>query len=86
LELLYHLSEQGIFGSVIRVRFGQNDAKGHREAIHIPGDDQQHKANAKEPGVMLTFSTFLGGGMFGASFGDVAAITNLEENAVFRRR
>jgi hypothetical protein len=84
--VLQHLSEQGLFGSVIRVRFGQNKAKANRDAIDIPGDDQQHKANAEKPGVLLAFATFLGGGIFGASFGDMAAITNREENAVFRWR
>ena len=57
--------------------FGQNDAQGHGNAIDIPGHDQQDKADAEKPGIVLTFATSLGCGRFGTAFGDVTAVANV---------
>ena len=38
--------------------FEQNDEKAHRYAIVISDGNQQHEADAGEPGLLLAFSTF----------------------------
>ena len=40
-KVAHHLAKQSIFRLVLRMAFGPNKAKGHRQTVHIPVDDQQ---------------------------------------------
>ena len=85
-KLSYHLAKQRIFVSVVRMRFGKNQAEGYRNAIHIPLRHQQPKADAEKPRMMLTFSTFLRHRILLAPFGSFTAVPPQVEYPVFRRR
>src|SRR6266487_6315074 len=64
----YHLTEQGIFTAITGVALGQNEPKAHGEAIPVPCRHQQHEAQTKKPGMMLTYPAFLRDRILGASF------------------
>jgi hypothetical protein len=59
------------------MRFGQDDAKGHRKTVDIPGDDQQSKANTEKPVLVLGVSPFLSDGTLLGAFGFMANPFNM---------
>ena len=82
----HHLTEQRIFRAILRMGFRSNQAKGHRQAIAVPRDDQQREADPAKPGLMLAFATFLGQGMLHPSLGFDTAIPHQRERPVLGRR
>ncbi len=66
--------------------FGQDDAKGHGQAIDIPGDDEQGETDAEKPVLMFGVAPFLGEGVLLGAFGFMAAIANDINDAVVGRR
>src|SRR5215475_12760266 len=81
-----HLTEQGIFTAITGVALGQNEPKAHEEAIVVPCRHQQHEAQAKKPGMMLTDAPFLRHGIFGAAFVGMAAVAKEIQHAIGRER
>lgn len=85
-ELFEHVSKQGVLFSVIGMRFRQDDAKGDRNTLDVPGHDQQGKANPEKPIFMLGSATLLGKGVFLGAFGFMTAIANDIDRAIICRR
>src|SRR2546426_6197666 len=71
-----HLTEQHIFCLGLRMVFRSNEAKGHRQAIHIPVDNQQGETDAEKPGMMLAFTSFLCQGILEAPLGFVTPVAH----------
>jgi hypothetical protein len=61
---------------------GQDDTEGHRETVDIPGHDQEGKADAEQPRVMVTCAALLGQRVFARAFVFVAAITDDGEDTI----
>src|SRR5262249_33867036 len=83
---LHHLAKQGIFAAIRRMAFGQNEPKTRRHAIVVPCRHQQHEAQAKKPGMMLTDTPFLRHRILGAAFVGVTAVAKQRQDAVGWRR
>jgi len=66
------------------VALGQNEPKAHWEAIVVPCRHQQHEAQAKKPGMMLTETPFLHYRILRPTFVGVAAIAKKIQDAVRR--
>src|SRR5436189_5632613 len=66
--------------------FRSDQTKSHWEAIDIPVDDQQGKANPEKPRVMFAFPSFLGQGSLSTPLGFVTAVTNKVDVPILGRR
>ena len=82
----HHLAKQGMFAAIIGVAFGQDEPKAHRHTIPVPRGHQQHKAQAKKPGMMLAYTPFLHHRILGAAFVGVTAVAKQREDAIGGRR
>src|SRR5262252_4708415 len=78
-KALHHLTKQRIFRLVRRIGFAPNQAKSHREAIDVPRGNQQGKADAKKPRLMLAFPPFWGQGILCPPLGFDTAIPHQME-------
>ena len=76
------LAKQGVCAAIRGVVFGQDEPKAHRHTLPVPRGHQQHKAQAKKPGMMLADAPFLRHGIFGAAFVSVTAITKEIQHAI----
>src|SRR4029453_12190777 len=70
-----HLTKKGILGLIGGGVFRSEPRKGKWEAIDIPVDDQQGKADPEKPRVMFTLTAFLGQRVLRAPFGLLTAVT-----------
>src|SRR5438132_4197265 len=82
----HHLTEQGIFCAILRMAFGPNEPKSSWQAIHVPVGNQQDKTNPEKPGMMLTFTPFLGQRILCSPLGFLTAIAHKIEGSVLGRR
>src|SRR5918992_2070246 len=80
-----HLTKQRIFRLIRWMGFRADQTKSDWEAIDIPVDDQQGKTNPEKPGVMFTFTSFLGQWIPRTSLRLFTAITHEKEGAIFGR-
>jgi hypothetical protein len=79
------LTKQGILRLVCWIGFAPNQAKGYREAIHIPRGNPQGKANPEKPRLMLTFPALLSQRLFRPPLGFHTAIAHEIERSVLGR-
>src|SRR5215216_3351622 len=77
-----HLPKQGILRLIGGMAFRSDQTKGDWEAIAIPVDDQQGKADPEKPRVMFTLTAFLGQRVLRAPFGLLTAVTPEIEGAI----
>src|SRR5437763_10494463 len=80
-----HLTKQGILRLIGWMAFRSDQTKSDWEAIDLPVDDQQSKANPEKPRVMFTFTSFLGQGILRAPLRLLTAVTHEKEGAILGR-
>src|SRR5918998_1668655 len=78
-----HVAKQVIFRLILGMALGPNQTKRHRQTKHVPTDDEQGKANAEKPGIILAFASFLSQGIFLTLLGLITPITGESQNAIF---
>src|SRR5882724_2788145 len=80
-----HLTKQVNLRLMGGMGFRSDQTKSDWEAIDIPVDDQQSKANPEKPRVMFTFPSFLGQGILRTPLRLLTAVTHEKEGAILGR-
>src|SRR5206468_3397918 len=80
-----HLTKQRLLRLIGGIPFRSDQTKRYWEAIDIPIDAQQGKANAKKPRMLFTFASFLGQGILRAPFRFLTAVPHEKEGTILGR-